>query len=58
MDCPAPVCVNALHIAKFPMFLNYRTPFSRGHSQRCHSSDMPGKPCLVWKRMAIAEEDD
>lgn len=35
----SPVCANALHTAKFPVFLNYRTPFSGRPSQRSHSSE-------------------
>lgn len=33
------MCANALHTAKFPVFLNYRTPFSGRPSQRFHSSE-------------------
>lgn len=35
----SPVCANALHTAKFPVFLNYRTPFSGRPSWRCYSSE-------------------
>lgn len=35
----SPVWANALHTAKFPVFLNYRTPFSGRPSQRFQSSE-------------------